>query len=623
MMRKRFICLILSVFLVGEAVCSSAPVQLKATVQEYDASFTLSSPVSGELKVKVRTAVHEKSGLPFAAFAVFTDSYRNLSSFSGKIEAGGKTIRKVKLSDLTTLSLSSGLADDSYAVVYEPNAPCPCVVEYEYTVSYKKGIASFPVFAPVEDPDVSVSSATFTLKVPHGYKIQYKATSEPETVFENSGDRYLWTVKDFPGYVSEHLGPSVMSLIPYVYSGPVEFSYAGTHGSLASWKDMGRWIYGLQEDVLNVPPDMKDKVLEMVKGVDDDFQKVRILYDFLRTHTRYVSIQLGIGGLKPFPVETVWKTGYGDCKALSVFMQAMLQVVGIKSDYVIVHTDKMKFMDGYHSPGQMNHAMLRVPMQNDTLWIECTNPRIPLGYRHESVAGHEVIVVEPDGGQKVVVPSYDDSLRFTSESADVILSADGSAVCNCSRKLLLDRVEPYIGFADWKHDEKFDAMMSGNSLSPSDFRILSVEDNFDAYQESSFIPEMKVSYSFRTSRYAKVSGDRIFMDRNPFAKKLYSERGERVNRMVIGRGRTLSDTVRIALPDGYEVESVPASDTITSDFGTMETRILAEGGYLNVVQTIVLKSGTFPKESYSEYRNFARDVSKKYSARIVLIRKPE
>ena len=596
-------------------------INLNAAVLEQDVTFTLSSPTSGELKVKERMIVFNKTGLSAASFELYTDSFRSLSSFSGKIEYGGKVINKIKASDLVTMSLSSGLADDSYVTMYEPNAPYPCVIEYEYTVSYKKGIVNFPVFFPVLHPNVAVKSADYTLKVPAGHKIQYKASSEPEVSSAGSNDVYKWTVRDFDGYVYEHNMPSVRKMVPYVYSGPVDFRYAGTSGSLSSWEDLGDWIYSLQMDVRDVPQDMQTKVLDLVKDADSDLQKIRILYDFLRGHTRYVSIQLGIGGLKPFPVSTVWKTGIGDCKALSLFMQSMLEIVGIKSDYVIVHTDNPRLMEGFHTPGQMNHAMLCVPLQTDTLWLECTNPRYPLGYRHESIAGHDVVLAKSDGSKKMMVKPYPDSLHFRSESATVRLMADGSAECTVMRALKLTETESYIGFSGWNDKAQFNALMSGNSLRPVEFKVKSVKDNFTQYVDSSYIPEMQISYSFLTKEYAKVSGDRIFFDINPFSKSLYSERGDRKNEIQIGSGRIICDTVRVDIPEGYVIESLPSSSTIKSDFGALDTIISADEQYVFIIQKIVLYRGIFPKEAYPEYRTFARDVTKSYASRIVLRKK--
>ena len=376
-----------------------------------------------------------------------------------------------------------------------------------------------------------------------------------------------------------------------------------------------------------VPDELRLKVLELVAGVTADKEKIRILYDFLRENTRYVSIQLGIGGYRPFSVSTVFKTGFGDCKALSVYMQALLSIAGIKSEYFVVHTDNEELLSGFHSIGQMNHAMLCVPMKSDTLWIECTNARYPLGYRHSSIAGHQVLLVKEEGGEMVRVSDYPDSLRLKSETVDVELMADGTAVCKGQRRLVLNNVEPYIGFRSLDAKAQFRAIMSGNSFNPTDFTILSVEDNFNDWTsmepDEEYIPELRIRYSYTVKDYAKAAGDRIFMDMNPFAKKLYSDRSPRINDMVINSETTLSDTVRINLPAGYIPESLPASGIVESQFGCLATEVTQseDQSVVTIVQTFRFYPGRFPKEVYADYRTFARSVSRIYDAKIVLVRK--
>ena len=45
-----------------------------------------------------------------------------------------------------------------------------------------------------------------------------------------------------------------------------------------------------------------------------------------------------------------------------------------------------------------------------------------------------------------------------------------------------------------------------------------------------------------------------------------------------------------------------------------------EKGSVTVVQTLRLIAGRFPKDSYSDYRTFARSVSRAYDGRIVLVK---
>ena len=58
-----------------------------------------------------------------------------------------------------------------------------------------------------------------------------------------------------------------------------------------------------------------------------------------------------------------------------------------------------------------------------------------------------------------------------------------------------------------------------------------------------------------------------------------------------------------------------------ADALSFDTIVAADDQSVCIVQKIVLNRGVFPKESYPEYRTFARDVTKSYSSRIVLRKK--
>ena len=600
---------------------------VNAIVIRHDVSFDMTSSSSGIMKASIKVMVKDKKGLDASVFIVNTDAFKTLTSFSGRIEAGGKVLRKLKMSDLKSQLVSDDLATDDRISYYEPSAPYPFTVEYDFEMTYHGGFISFPSFVPVSEPDVSLENASYSLSLPKGTEILYNASAEPVRYDDMVRDVYVWKFDGYSGYVSEHLMPDVLELVPYVYSAPVSFEYSGNVGRQDGWSESGKWLYSLQKDVADIPESLKQKVLELTAGLDGEREKIRALYAFLREKTRYVSIQLGIGGFRPFSVSTVYDTGFGDCKALSVYMQALLSLVGIHSDYLIVNTDTETLLPGLYTVGQMNHAMLCVPVESDTLYIECTNPRYPLGYRHGSIAGHQVVLIKEDGGELVTVRPYPDSLRVRSEIMKVKLNPDGSAACQGNRKLTLDYAESYIGFNSLDAKEQFDVVMSGNSLNPIEFNITSTKDNFDAWvsMESGeeYVPEYELGYSYKVKNYAKISGDRIFMNLNPFAKKIATDRGKRVNDIERTAGYMVSDMVSVFLPEGYVLESIPKSEIVDTKFGRFTSEIIyyEDSNMLAVTQTLEFKTGRFPSDEYDEYRDFAKSVSRLYDGRVVLVRK--
>lgn len=619
---------IIVVFLLPLSVLAQNSESANAVIRSHKAEFVMTSPTSAKLKVYTKITVFNSHGINAATFLTYNDGFRILSSFSGQIENNGKVLKKLKKSDVSSINASEDIGSDALMSIYIPNAPYPFDVTYEYVVDHVKGIISFPSFLPITEPDTILESSEYVLNLPVGTKVQYNSPKAPELRKEAKSDIYTWEFNNHNGFVAEHMMPGLLSLVPYVYACPVEFTYGGTKGSQENWNSAGKWLYSLQQDGYIVPEPLRAKIVSLTEGINDEKGKIKVVYDYLRENTRYVSIQLGIGGFKPFPVETVYKTGFGDCKALSAYMRALLEIVGISSEYVIVNTSKSELLKNYHSVGQMDHAMLCVPMQNDTLWVECTNPRYPLGYRHESVAGHEVVLIKQDGGELIKAANYPDSLRFNSESINVILNPNGSAKCVGNRYLKLDGVEPYIGFANLKPKDQFDIIMSGNSLIPTDLKVNYIKDNFDGWLKTDvqYIPELNIGYSYQVNNYGRVSGDRIFLQLNPFSKKIYADRKKRINRMLNPIGRGTSDTIKVVLPDGYIPEALPQTSSVESKFGTFKTEIVFipkdenKSASIDIIQTLEYIPFDLPAEDYEMYRVFAKEVSKAYSAKIVLKR---
>ena len=108
---------------------------------------------------------------------------------------------------------------------------------------------------------------------------------------------------------------------------------------MTSWNTFGKWYYEkLLTPVSAVTPEISAEVAAL-KLSGTTTEKVKTLYQYMQNKTRYVLIMMGIGGWQPMPASEVSKKGYGDCKALTNYMQTLLTAAGIPSYYAVIYDD--------------------------------------------------------------------------------------------------------------------------------------------------------------------------------------------------------------------------------------------------------------------------------------------
>lgn len=141
---------------------------------------------------------------------------------------------------------------------------------------------------------------------------------------------------------------------------------------------------------------------------------------------------LGIGGFQPLTALEVDEKGYGDCKALSNYMKSLLQGIGIHSYYTVIGNGKyreIKYPD-YSSLNQTNHIILCVPLEKDTIWLECTNQNYPFGYIGASNANRFGLLIDEQGGTLVKTNNYLPSENTRNSTIAVVLQETGEARFN-------------------------------------------------------------------------------------------------------------------------------------------------------------------------------------------------
>ena len=572
---------------------------------------------------RVYRLLHERAS-DMAQFAIGCSKWQKLADFNGQVtDATGKVIRKFKKGDLMRSELSSSFAEDFYTLSLDYTPPSyPITIEFNWVTEANNGNFGFPTFAPIEAYNTQVDHASYVLTAPAQMACRYQCRNTADQVIQSTlGDgriRYEAHMDNLPAIDNEPYSPSARETLPHILWAPGKFELHGVSGNMTTWQGFGTWIYSLLKGQQELSPEFKAQLHAMTDTCTSDRSKVEVIYNYLAQTTRYVSIQLGIGGWQPFPASEVCRTGFGDCKGLTNYLCAMLHEVGIPANYVVIRNDQCSLVTEFPS-NQFNHAIAQVPLPGDTLWLECTaSAFVPLGYVHENIAGNDALLIDDNGGHLVKLPAYTPEQNVSYNKAHVTLLDDGSAKVDADMRYECRQYEDLLPLMSRTEQQRRDAMLSGINLSA----VTLGDFTFTEHKRSYTTPHIDVSMQLETRKLANITGSRMFVPVGIFHKITVPRAlQQRVQPVSIGYGYVDIDTLVVTIPEGYVVETLPQSASEVTLLGELSQTFEAADSTVTVVTRHLMRDGRYPATDYATLRNLKTAVKRAYDQRIVLRRK--
>ncbi|RMG26391.1 MAG: DUF3857 domain-containing protein [Bacteroidetes bacterium] len=538
-------------------------------------------------------------------------------------DAQGKLIRKLKQKEIIDQSyVSSGslYEDERIRGVVMKHTTYPYTVEFIYTQPMRDAILLNRWYAQGGEHE-AVEQASLTISMPPELQLLYKKLhheQEPAVSREKGKVVYHWAFSHLKPIEREPLGPGFSYFVPALLLTPADFQREKYIGSSRSWEDYGRFFYELNAGRDELPPEMEAKVLELCAGVEDPREKIRILYEYMQANTRYVSVQLGIGGWQTYDAEYVYKNGYGDCKALSNYMQSMLKKIGITSYAANIYASEQgsSFYTDFPS-NQFNHRILCVPLEQDTVWLECTSSENPAGYLGAFTEDRPALLLTPEGGKLVRTPSTASENKQV-RKVDVQLRTDGTAAVSV-RILSYGQQQDDVSYvaSNLSTQDQKDWLKARINVGSYDLKSHAFEELPPAA-----VPVWQTTYELEARQWAGVSGSRVFLKPNvlAWAGNIPPRVEQRTQPVVLSQPALYLDTVVYHLPPGYHIESQPEFPVrMEEEFGDYEANLeMIEPETLLYTRRLYVKRIVLPPSYYEIYREFMRAVRKADKLQLVL-----
>lgn len=574
---------------------------------------------------KVALTILNEKGDKYTTLQESYDKLHSVESIEGKLfDATGKKIRSIKKSDIQDLSGTDevSLADDNrvkqfnfYHKVYPYSVEFETEVKYNYTLFY-------PSWIPQEDENYSVEYSKISVSCPVDINFRYKAFNfpgQPVVTAEKNNKTSTWEIKNLAAIEDEYASPYWFEKTPVVCMAPAQFQVENYEGNMSTWQDFGKFVYALKSGRDQLPENIKNVVHNITDGIPDTRKKIEVLYNFFQKNTRYISIQLGIGGWQPFDAKYVAANGYGDCKALSNYMYSLLKEAGIRSFYTLVKAGvNHKFFISDFPSSQFNHVILCVPLQKDTMWLECTSQTLNAGYLSSFTSDRNVLLVDENGGTLVRTPRYDVNQNLQVRKTIATINEEG----NLSADIVTDykavqQDELHHLINSLSKDKLMEYLKSEIDLPNYDVV------KFDYKEEKNTLPVIKETLSVTANNYAQVTGNRLFVVPNILSRsgnKLMEEDTRKFDVELNSEYKDI-DTVEIKIPAGYQPEAMPLPVKMETKFGKYSISAKVQGDKISYYRSMEQYRGRFPASAYNDLVKFYEQVYKSDRSKVVLVKR--
>jgi hypothetical protein len=568
----------------------------------------------------VRILSRDGRGEASAVTVYNTDSEKVKDMRAWMLRPNGQVIKYGKDQTIDSVVDDNDVYDEARRRVIsgKDDAEPGAVFGYEIVVETKDIFAYFPWGFGDSHP---VLSSGISVTVPTGWRAEGVVFNHPQIEPTVNGSTFTWQARNLDGIKPESGSPSLANLVPrmVVRIFPPAGKSAGLLRTFESWTDVSRYLSELSDPQVQLDDALAGKAREITAHAKTEFEKIQAIGRYAQS-IKYVSIQIGAGrggGYRPHSSLEVFKKSYGDCKDKANLMRAMLKALNIAAYPVVIYSgDPTHVREEWPSPGQFNHCIIAVKVSDETqsptiithpklgrlLIFDATDEDTPVGDLPDHEQGSLALIVANNDGQLMRMPSTPPEANKLVRQADVTLTATGHINAKIS--------ERSIGQAAVAERRLFKALARPDYTKRIERWItrgitganVSKVEPADQHAEGKFALDVE----FNAQAYAQSMRGQLLV----FKPALVAHRfgldltePKRKHPLVL-EAEAFSETVRVKLPEGFEVDEMPDAAKLEMPFGTYSASFEVKDGHLIFTRHLAVKATTIPAALYPVVRDF-------------------
>jgi len=623
---QRFFTFIVFILFTLRGVCQNNDTSLSkrasSIVLNESISIVVSDIQTASQTIKKKIKILDESASSKLIFTEYIDKFKKIENLKITVfeDDGIQKSAIYSERDIQKEIWGDGLVDEGFLYYFQiPHHHYPITYEISYVKKFK-GLLNYPSYHFIH-PNEEVKESIFTISVPSELDIYYKAYQtniEPTRIVTKNQIQYTWQVTNLDPIWNEKGSAEFYSISPRIEISPSKFKLDGYEGSMSSWIEFSKWYASLALGENVIPIELKKELKLLVASETNEINKAKKIYEYLQSNYRYVLIALGIGGYKPYAASKTYQTKYGDCKALSNFMQASLREVGIKSYQCLINAAYNELpIDTTFPHNHFNHVILCIPQNKDTIWLECTSSENEFGFLGSFTENRYALLTDELEGKLVQTPKSNPQNNNLNSHSIIALKEDGSASIATKLNVTGDFVSRFKYFLlESDENQKLEYLINYLKYKQADITT------FDTISEFK-----KTSFSFET-QFSKlpniITNEKMFLDISilDLIGMNLTKYTNRKTEFCIEFPNCKKDTTEYLLPAGSKPTLHNINYTSDSEFFNYESSYImdTDKNSLSIISSLTTKKHRINANEYDAFYLDYQKIQEHRNRKIILLR---
>ena len=507
-----------------------------------------------------------------------------------------------------------------------------CVFGYEITTESRSIFSQFTWYFQSLNP---VVMSRITINLPGGWNAQAITFNHAKLEPQVNGANYTWELRSLPPIEEEPASPPHLAARVAINVYPPE-GKSTLLRPFATWKDVSRYMVELSNAQDTYNDAMATKARALTANAKTEFEKIQAIARYAQS-VNYISIQTNLGrggGYRPHAALDVFAKNYGDCKDKANLMRALLKAVGIEAHLVSIYSGDPHFVQAeWPSPHQFNHCIIAVKVGGATqastviehsalgrlLIFDPTDDQTPFGDLPDHEQGSLALIEAGDLGDLVRMPRTPPEANKLDSAVEAALDEAGNLNVQLKDRAIgqaaVRERRPYKYLAQPDYVKMTERWITRGAPGAAVSKVAPSDDVNNG--------RFDLEVEFKAAGYAKTMRGKLMV----FKPALVTRRDvpdlskEKRAYPVVLKPYAFSETARIKLPAGFEVDELPDAVELNQTFGNFAARWEVKDGYLLFKRALIVRAGLLPIEQYAAVRNFFGRVLGAEQAPVVLARK--